>query len=120
MRSGMLDQLWTSIADAGRDLVRTRFQGRRRPPIRDLCRDLLSTKGEASGAALARELVEAYRAMGEADRLAFFSMLAEDYGADRARILAAVEAYRAQPTPSAVHALRRACEAPRHEPGWDR
>ena len=86
--------------------MRTRFQGRRRPPIRDLCRDLLSTKGEASGAALARELVEAYRAMGEADRLAFFSMLAEDYGADRARILAAVEAYRAQPTPSAVHALR--------------
>ena len=115
MRSGMLDQLWTSIADAGRDLVRTRLHGRRRPPIRDLCRDLLSTKGEASGAALARELVEAYRAMGEADRLAFFSMLAEDYGADRARILAAVEAYRAQPTPSAVHALRRACEAPRHE-----
>ena len=48
-------------------------------------------------------------------RLAFFSMLAEDYGADRARILAAVEAYRAQPTPSAVQALRRACEAPRHE-----
>ena len=45
MRSGMLDQLWTSIADAGRDLVRTRLYGRRRPPIRDLCRDLLSTKG---------------------------------------------------------------------------
>ena len=80
MRSGMLDQLWTSIADAGRDLVRTRLHGRRRPPIRDLCRDLLSTKGEASGAALARELVEAYRAMGEADRLAFFTMLAQDYG----------------------------------------
>ena len=99
MRSGMLDQLWTSIADAGRDLVRTRLYGRRRPSIRDLCRDLLSTKGEASGAALARELVEAYRAMGEPERLGFFTMLAEDYGADRARILAAVEAYRAQPDP---------------------
>jgi malonyl-CoA decarboxylase len=115
MRSGMLDQLWTSIADAGRDLVRSRLHGRRRPSIGDLCRDLLSTKGEASGAALARELVETYRAMGEPDRLAFFTMLAQEYGADQARILAAVEAYRAQPTPATVHALRRACEAPRHE-----
>ena len=29
--------------------------------------------------------------------------------------MAAVEAYQALPTPAAVHALRRACEAPRHE-----
>jgi len=115
MRAGMLDQLWTSIADAGRDLVRTRLYGRRRPQIADLCRDLLSTKGEASGAALARELVEAYRGMAAADRLAFFAMLAEDYGADPARIAAAIEAYRAAPTPAAVQALRRACEARRHE-----
>ena len=115
MRSGMLDQLWTSIADAGRDLVRTRLYGRRRPAIGDLCRDLLSTKGEASGAALARELVEAYRAMGAQDRLGFFTMLADEYGADRGRIMAAVEAYQSLPTPAAVHALRRACEAPRHE-----
>ena len=73
MRSGMLDQLWTSIADAGRDLVRGRLGGRRRVSIQNLCRDLLSTKGEASGAALARELVESYRTMTEPERLAFSS-----------------------------------------------
>jgi malonyl-CoA decarboxylase len=115
MRSGMLDQLWTSIADAGRDLVRGRLGGRRRASIQSLCRDLLSTKGEASGAALARELVETYRTMTEPERLGFFGMLAEDYGADAARILTAVDAYRDNPSPAAVQALRRACEAPRHE-----
>jgi malonyl-CoA decarboxylase len=115
MRSGMLDQLWTSIADAGRELVRNRLAGRRRPSVQGLCRDLLSTRGEASGAALARELVEAYRTMTEPERLEFYLMLAEDYGADSARVLAAIEAYRGSPSAAAVQALRRACEAPRHE-----
>jgi malonyl-CoA decarboxylase len=115
MPSGKLDQLWTSIADAGRDLVRTRLYGRRRPLVRDLCRDLLSTRGEASGAALARELVAAYRAMGAADRLTFLTMLAHEFGHDQARILAAVDAYRTQPTAAAAHGLRRACESRRHE-----
>src|SRR5688572_1786084 len=110
MPSSMLDQLWTSIADAGRDLVRNRLGGRRRTTIQGLCRDLLSTRGEASGAALARELDEAYRTMTDAERLGFFTMLAQDYAADQSRIEAAVEAWRQDPGPSAVQALRRACE----------
>ncbi|HEX6014577.1 MAG TPA: malonyl-CoA decarboxylase [Geminicoccaceae bacterium] len=115
MPSSMLDQLWTSIADAGRDLVRGRLGSRRRATVQSLCRDLLSTKGEASGAALAREVVECYRTMTDTERLGFFLMLAQDYGADPERILAAVEAYQRDPSPRAVQALRRACEAPRHE-----
>ena len=115
MPSGMLDQLWTSIADAGRDLVRNRLYGRRRPQVRDLCRDLLSNRGEASGAALARELVDAYRAMNAADRLAFLTMLAHEFGHDQERITAAIDAYHARPTAAAAHALRRAFEAPRQE-----
>ena len=115
MRSGVLDQLWTSIADAGRDLVRTRLYGRRRPSIQSLCTDLLSTKGEASGAALARELIAQLEAMAPPERLAFFAMLARDYEADPARILAAVESYRLDPAPATVQTLRRACETPRDE-----
>jgi malonyl-CoA decarboxylase len=115
MPSSMLDQLWTSIADAGRDLVRGRLGSRRRATVQSLCRDLLSTKGEASGAALAREVVECYRTMTDAERLGFFLMLAQDYGAEPDRILAAVEAYQREPSPRAVQTLRRACETPRHE-----
>ena len=111
----MFDQLWTSIADAGRELVRKRWSGPRRPDVADLCRDLLSTRGEASGAALARELVGACRDMGEPERLAFFGLLAAEHGPDPARVLAAVEAYRRQPSPDLVRHLRQACESPRHE-----
>ena len=116
MPTSMLDQLWTSIADAGRELVRGRLTGsRKRATVQSLCRDLLSTRGDASGAALARELVEAYRTMTDSERLVFFQMLARDYAADHGRVLAAMEAYRAGPTPRSLQALRLACEAPRHE-----
>lgn len=111
----MLDQLWMSIADAGRDLVRGRWSGRRRPSAADLCRDLMSTRGEASGAALARELVAACAGMGDTARLAFFKLLAEDYGPNLDAVAAALETYRDQPSPAAVRTLRQACETPRHE-----
>src|SRR3954453_16729576 len=111
-RSGMLDQLWTSIADAGRELVRSRLGGRRRTSTQSLCRDLLSTSGEASSAALARELIELYGAMAVPERFACFTTLAQDYGADPARILAAVQTYRLDPAPAPVQARR----APREEP----
>ena len=78
MRSSMVNQIWTSIADAGRDLLRGRLSGRRRG-IEALCRDLLSTRGEASGAALAREVVETFRALPDAERLAFFELLAQGF-----------------------------------------
>lgn len=111
----MLDQLWMSIADAGRDLVRGRWSGRRRPGVADLCRDLLSTRGEASGAALARELVVACESMDDAARLAFFELLANDYGPNLDTVAAALEAYRDNPSRAGVRALRQACESPRHE-----
>lgn len=111
----MLDQLWMSIADAGRDLVRGRWSGRRRPGVADLCRDLLSTRGEASGAALARELVTACASMDGTARLGFFGLLAKEYGPDLDAIAASIEAYRDKPSPAGVRALRQVCEPPRHE-----
>ncbi|MFO1035523.1 MAG: malonyl-CoA decarboxylase [Geminicoccaceae bacterium] len=115
MPTSMVNQLWTSIADAGRDLVRSRIAGRRRGGIEDLCRDLLSTRGEASGAALAREVVESWRAMSEADRLAFYRWLGSDLAVDRKRLGRAIETWREEPSLSHLLALREATEAPRIE-----
>jgi malonyl-CoA decarboxylase len=114
MRSGMVNQIWTSIADAGRDLLRGRVSARRRG-IEALCRDLLSTRGEASGAALAREVVETLRAMPDAERLAFFELLAQGFEVDHERLVAAAEAYKGEPALDTLLALRRATEAPRLE-----
>ena len=85
MRVSMVDQLLTSIADAGRELLRNRL-GRGRRGIEALCRDLLSTRGEASGAALAREVVQTLRAMPAAERLAFFALLASGFAVDHDRL----------------------------------
>ncbi|HET6467100.1 MAG TPA: malonyl-CoA decarboxylase [Geminicoccaceae bacterium] len=114
MPTGMVNQLWASIADAGRELLRGRAGGRRRGPAA-LCRDLLSTRGEASGAALAREVVEAYRSLPDADRLGFFRNLASDYSADHEKVLAAVEEYRDAPGFRTLATLRKATESPRIE-----
>jgi malonyl-CoA decarboxylase len=112
MRSQMLDQLLNSIADAGRDLLRGR--GRRRT-VEALARDLLSTRGEASGTALARELVEAYRTMTDPQRREFFAMLQREFGPDPDAIQAAVDNYRNEPGFATLAALRRVAEPPRQE-----
>ena len=66
--------------------------------IEALCRDLLSTRGEASGTALARELVEAYRGLPDAERLAFFELPGARFGSrPRHGIAAAAEAYATEP-----------------------
>jgi malonyl-CoA decarboxylase len=113
----MVNQLWASIADAGRELLRGRISGggRRRGGVEALCRDLLSTKGEASGAALARELVESLRTMPESERLGFYRLLAQGFEVDHDRLLAASAAYAAEPALDTLLALRRATEAPRLE-----
>jgi malonyl-CoA decarboxylase len=83
--------------------------------IANLCRDLLSERGEASGVALAREVVESYDAMDEAQRLAFFGLLAEEFAAPLEPILEAARALLAAPESGRVLALRRAVESPRQE-----
>jgi malonyl-CoA decarboxylase len=109
-----ISQLWSSIADSGRELVRARL-GRGRPTLEQLSKDLLSTRGEASGAALAREVVDAYRNLADKDRRAFFQALARAYPVDPDKVHAAAARYREQPGLDTLQALRRSTEGPRLE-----
>lgn len=113
-RSSRLDQLWSSIADTGRELLRRRL-GPRRRAVRTLCHELLSVRGEASTLALARELVETWRAMPVAERAAFLRMLADELGPDLAAVRRAALAFAEEPGPRTLAELRRAAEAPRLE-----
>ncbi len=114
MLPSVFDQLMVSIADAGRDLLRGRHSSRRRG-VEALAAELLSTRGEASGIALARELVLLLKSLPEAGRLAFFQRLASDFGPKPDRIAAAVEAYRDKPSTETLVELREAAEPPRQE-----
>ena len=63
--------------------------------VRSLCHALLSSRGEASGVALATSVIEAYGAFDGAQRTAFFEMLRDDFGADRTRLAEAAQRYAA-------------------------
>lgn len=110
-----ITDLINSIADRGLELFAF---GRGRPWPQDplgLCRALLSERGEASGIALARELVALYRALDSAGREAFFTMLAREFGPDHAAIAAAAGAFIAEPSAAGALALAEAAEPPRRE-----
>ncbi|OWJ64969.1 malonyl-CoA decarboxylase domain-containing protein [Inquilinus limosus] len=110
-----ITDLINSIADRGLELFAF---GRGRPWPQGpagLCRALLSERGEASGIALARELVALYRGLDAAEREAFFTLLAREFGPDHAAIAAAARAFMAEPSASGALALAEAAEPPRRE-----
>ncbi len=109
------DRLLKSIADRGRAwaIIPSGL-----PPLeeaRQLSFNLLSEKGEASGAALATALVARYKALNEADRAAFHEFLATGFAPDPEMLRAAAEAYCRDPSPAAAMRLTEAAEPPRRE-----
>src|ERR1700735_1087912 len=94
------------------------IRGLREPRGADMsymCRHLLSERGEASQTALAQEIINAYRAMNDTQRLQFYEMLSRDFAPDQASILSAAADYQSSPGPHALARLSAAVEAPRQE-----
>jgi malonyl-CoA decarboxylase len=80
-----------------------------------LCRQLLSQRGEASQTALAQKIITQYKAMDSARQLAFFEMLAREFGPDQNGIQKAIEEYQRSISPTLAAALSSAAESPRQE-----
>src|SRR3954466_12758822 len=76
----------------------------------DLCEHLLSRRGEASGVALAADILEQYAALTTGPRIAFFEALATRFGPDRGRLEAAIAAWQNAPTDAAIAELHAASE----------
>jgi malonyl-CoA decarboxylase len=111
-----LERLWSGIADQGRAFARvpaTDVAGPER--ARQLMGALLSERGEASGAALARELIACLRGMSVAQRLEVMQGVSEGFAPDPAVLRAAAETYLASPGPDAATRLHEAAEPPRQE-----
>jgi malonyl-CoA decarboxylase len=85
-----------------------------RDPV-DLAEALLSERGEASGMALAGELLDSYAARNMDERVEFLRKLASRFGADRAKLDRAIERWRADPSPANGAALHFAAEPRRQE-----
>jgi malonyl-CoA decarboxylase len=111
-----VNRVWSSIADRGR-----RFAALPSPAIlatdraRLLAQSLISGRGEASGAAIARELHAVMLSLTEAERLECYIYLAKNFLPDAAKLSAAATTYLATPTPDSAAALADAAEPPRQE-----
>ena len=109
-----------TIAERGRALIdRTRDRReadqQRSATLIQLCDELLSGRGEASGVALAGEILARYGELKTGSRIAFFEALASRYGPDREQLEAAVDKWRATSTDDAAAEIHRASEPRRLE-----
>ncbi len=107
--------LLQTISERGRDLVGLgRGDLAARASAQDLarlCDDLISRRGEASGVALARAILDRYAGLGTAERHDFLRAIALDFGADHKAVEAAIDAYLADPSRARLGALHEAAEA---------
>ncbi len=100
MANAFFSDLLSTISERGRSLLRRGEPADGKEDASDLielCEALLSGAGEASGTAMAREVLDRYHELDATGRVAFFEALARDYGPDRARLAKAIEAWQAQP-----------------------
>ncbi len=116
--NAFFSDLLASISERGRSLLgRTGSPDAKQDPsdLIELCEALLSGRGEASGTAMAREVLDRYHNLDAAGRVAFFGELARKYGPDRERLAQAIETWRAQPNDDDASDLHFASEPRRQE-----
>lgn len=115
MKSLWLEHVIDSVADRGRELLNLRANDKSSANMEKLCRALLSEKGEASGTALAREVVRIYKGMKDNERFAFYEMLTTKFGPDEELIISTAEDFKAAPDLDNYLALSRAMEPARQK-----
>lgn len=120
MNTSFFGELLQSISDRGRALLdrardRRGDAAERTENVVELCEKLLSGRGEASGAALAREILSRYAELEEEPRTAFFEALAHRFGPDHGRLEGAIESWRGNPSDATAGELHIASEPRRLE-----
>ncbi|MGO9390307.1 malonyl-CoA decarboxylase [Rhodoblastus sp.] len=120
MSNAFFSDLLTSIAEGGRNLLdRKNWTASDTPTaavgVLALCEAVLSGRGEASAAAIAREALDAYARLPEAEKMEFFESLARDFGPDRERLAQAVAAYSRNPDAATASNLHYRTEPRRQE-----
>jgi len=125
VNTSFLNELLTAVAERGRALIEPRRDRRAAAPtLPALVAALLSERGEASGAAIAADILAAYRGLDGDGRAAAFRLMRDDLGADAGALRAAAQAFLDEPsdiaagdlydaaTPRRLELLRRLNLAP--------
>src|SRR3982751_4490522 len=108
MATAFFSDLLSTISERGRTLLRRGEPSVARQDasqLLELCEALLSGRGEATGTAMAREVLDRYHDLDAAGRLTFFETLARDFGPDREKLSRAIESWRSPPNDSEARPL---------------
>ena len=98
MANAFFSDLLATISERGRTLLRRGDSADAKQDadgLIELCEALLSGRGEASGTAMAREVLDLYQDLDAAGRRTFFEALVRDFGPDREKLAKAIETWRA-------------------------
>ena len=90
-----------------------RFFRRSQRGILELADEILRRSGEASGSALALELIEDYRTLNRDKRAALFQGLLDGYGPDPDHLESVISAYQDDPSPQTAEGFLKAAESRR-------
>jgi malonyl-CoA decarboxylase len=110
------NRFWSSIADRGRGFAALPANSINASDRARLLADaLISGRGEASGAAVARELHAVLSSLEPHQRLGFYKYLGENFEPDEKKLTAAASAYLAAPDAQTATQLADAAEPRRQE-----
>jgi malonyl-CoA decarboxylase len=119
MNTAFLSDLLNAIADRGRTFLGLPAPSvdpaMRAAGLAELCERLLSGRGEASGTALAREMLDILASLDDAGRTSFYAALAVRFGPDEAALRKAVDTWAQAPTDENAGRLHYASEPRRQE-----
>ena len=116
MNVSFLQELLNTVAEQSRALLpKALFGAGVEDDVEALAKGLMSVRGEASGVAIARQLLNALRKTSSQDRRAFFHFLADEFQPDARAVASAAKAYLERPSPATLAALQSCAESPRLE-----
>jgi malonyl-CoA decarboxylase len=119
MTNAFFYDLLASIADRGRSVLKIKPWPKDArdgaEQLIEMCRALQTGRGEASGIALAAEILRHYQALDDSDRAAFFRTLADEFGPDRERVREAIVNFDSSRDEAAASEIHFASEPRRHE-----
>jgi malonyl-CoA decarboxylase len=118
MANAFFSDLLSTISERSRTLLRRGEPADGKhdaSELLELCEALLSGRGEASGTAMAREVLDGYHDLDADGQLAFFEELARHFGPDQERLKQAIEAWRGEPSDADASDLHFASEPRRQE-----
>lgn len=115
MNVSFFQELLNSIGERGRSLLERTSGQSAEMSILSLCEALISSRGEASGVAIASQILAVYETLDKDGQSVFFRFLLDELTPDEAVIATAAQGYLDAPSPTNLASLSHALESTRQK-----